>query len=259
MALAGGRVSVWAHSIGQWKEGGGYDHVVSTASFADLIDQLEQLDRNRKEKRRLRGKIWKLVILSHGDAPGIVKFPAGGTSSADTLSVETLGQYKKHIERLRYFLRPNGMLGFYGCISGAGNKGDAFLIAVAKLLGRKRTVVGFNTLVWFSRFKSVAGQLKDMGVSSRVAADAREKSFKNKPNIRVTSQNAKWARGNEIIREPKVDVKANALKRITRSAKENKKLWEARCDTGERISLIRKAEKKGLYYHWPSGWNADCD
>ena len=88
--------------------------------------------------------ISKLGILAHGDMPGVLKI--GST----ILNAENID--KSEIGKLSKFLTADAIVYIYGCLSGAGRDGSAFLKKLSSLL-LGRMIVGFNVFTTFRQDK----------------------------------------------------------------------------------------------------------
>jgi hypothetical protein len=187
---------VWASYIGgNFKPANNYTHCYNFWKFNSLIEKMGE--------EGLYGKVGEIGILAHGDKPGLVQFEGG----MRVLTVESLQLFKEDIEKLRFFLTPNGKLIFWSCIAGAGDPGEKLLAAISKLL-HGRTIIGFTVVAGagvvdgFAGAPSPAGHLKDLA-----NIPSRDLEFqKYAPRLTIHSSTAVWAQDDLIIKPDSLTV-----------------------------------------------------
>jgi hypothetical protein len=81
----------------------------------------------------------KFAILAHGDVGGYLQI------GKDEIDLDTIGDFSAGIGLLDRFLAPGADIFIYGCTSGFGRRGSAFLKEWSRLLPGRR-VIGFNVV-----------------------------------------------------------------------------------------------------------------
>jgi hypothetical protein len=181
--------SVWAYrneeEFGfQWGENRfGYDQLFRFRNMNGLINQLSNA--------HLRGKVWRLAIVAHGDA-GRVQLQ----ENHDDLTAATFSQFSGHFHTLRNYLTRDATLMFVSCIAGNGREGAELLVQISRALPT-RYIVGFTQF----------GKLYAQGLNEPGAVYQSGSPFELFPNpqtqperLDVDSRFAKIARDGRIIR-----------------------------------------------------------
>lgn len=186
----GGNQSVWAYrnegTFGfQWGDNlYGYDQLLMFPDLGNLMTQMDSED--------LKGKVWRLSIVAHGNQAGVVQL-----EETLSLSVATLGQFHGKFHRLRNYLTRDATLMFVSCIAGAGREGDALLKAVSVMLPT-RYVVGFTQYgLLIATGLNAPGAVYSQGSPFQ----AGELSGAQHERLDVGSRFAKIARNGEIIHQ----------------------------------------------------------
>jgi len=125
--------TVWAHRVGDWVDG---DHSAGWgySTHVETLGELAQF----MAKKKLEGRVSKLGIVAHGDAPGEVVLDR-------VLNGNSVDTFRSEFEQLGRFLRSDGFVTFYSCIAGRFPEGAALLAALSRMLPG-RTFVAFS--VW---------------------------------------------------------------------------------------------------------------
>lgn len=184
-----GMSSVWAYrDEGQfgfvWGDNQyGYDHLLRFAGMHDLLDQLAAAG--------LRDKIWRLSIVAHGDAPGVIQLTRGAP-----LTGRSLIHYDALFRSLALFLTVDATVCFVSCIAGSGSEGSDLLRRLSLLLPT-RYVVGFTQ--WGVGMPSGANQ---PGALFQSPTPIGSVSVSHPNRLDVDSRFAKIARNGVILRSP---------------------------------------------------------
>ena len=175
--------TVWAARLGNWRNdpSSGWSHMISFHALSDLIASLRD--------EELRGKVSRLGIVAHGDTGGRVEFDSDMTPS-------TLSTFRRDLNRLRWYLKPNAMMTFYSCVAGQGELGSDLLIGLSRLLPG-RTIVAFTVWGCFSPYPGNPGQIQP-STTPRCATMARNRMSPWDPTT-------KWAFEGRIVRWPHVE------------------------------------------------------
>lgn len=181
-------VNVWSHRIGKFSPDpeGIWPYVFKISTLQDLVDHLE--------KAKLHGRVFKLVIVAHGDAAGLVQMKPNITS-------ENVASFADEFQRLSRFLNPNGMLLFESCQAGLGDTGTLLLTRISAYFKPTQFVVGFMVNgSWIEKTPNQAGDIFE-APDSMFGMPVRE-LFKNKKRMTEESQYAKWAQNGRVVRLP---------------------------------------------------------
>jgi hypothetical protein len=133
-ATSGPGATVWAsHNMvkANWENTptSGWSHLfLHMHGFRDIC--------SRMKKEGLRNGVSHLAIVAHGNDDGQVLLDR-------PLTPETIGQFVEEFVELRDYLREDGMLTFYACVAGRGERGSQLLTKISEYLP-SRTIVGFE-------------------------------------------------------------------------------------------------------------------
>ncbi len=186
-----GLPSVWASHRTKWAPNPDlqWEIAVGFSKFVDLPRILQEVDVERGTARRI-------AIHAHGDAPGRVQMEA-------ELSPQTAEAppFRSALGEVGSFLREEGCLIFFSCISGRGQQGSNLLTAISNVV-KDRYIIGFS--VFLMPIRHIAGDVVlleegggSMHVPSRWVAENRDS-----PRIHKGSKFAKWALNGRIVRKP---------------------------------------------------------
>jgi hypothetical protein len=179
--------TVWApfkdEEVGIWLDRAYSTGWSDTLHFGTLNELIKGM-----EKRKLRGKVTRLGIVSHGDEPGLVRLDRRMTRA-------TIASFEPELQRLRRYLTPDAMLIFFSCISGKASEGNVFLNALSPRLPG-RTVVGFTLDGETQGGLNQTPGLVFVRESRLVAARRGQENLQTPWHVA-----AKWSRNGAIVRD----------------------------------------------------------